>query len=106
MLRRPFVTPTLTNESPAVRAKAKREFKEILREAVWHFGATEVAKDLHDITVGQRGDKPDEERNERILAERDAAGSVTQSRFMRISTRRWVQHCHVNTAASRVTGLL
>jgi hypothetical protein len=81
--RRPFVTPTLITDSPEARAKIKREFKEIVREAVWYLGAVEVAETLHELTVGQRGDKPDEQRNKRILAERDAASSVTQEIFAR-----------------------
>jgi hypothetical protein len=83
MLRRPFPTPSLIIDSPTARAKARREFKEAVREAVGYFGGAEVAKILHEITISQRGNTPDEERNARILAEWDAAGSVTQETFAR-----------------------
>ena len=81
LLRRPFITPTLITDSPAARAKVKREFKEIVREAVGYLGAAEVRKVVHDITKGRKGNTPDEGRNARIVAEWDAAGSVTQETF-------------------------
>jgi hypothetical protein len=81
LLRRPFVTPTIINDSPARRAEVIREFQLIVREAAAYLGSGEVATIVHDITVGQRGDKPDEERHRRILAAWDAAGSVTRDTF-------------------------
>jgi hypothetical protein len=81
LLRRPFITPTIINDSPVARAKVKREFKQIVREAVGYLGAAEVKRIVHDVTIGRQGNTPDEKRNARILAEWDAAGSVTQETF-------------------------
>lgn len=70
MLKPPtrFVPSSLMNETDEVRAKRRRDLEEAARRAVPYLGDDEVERIVHDITKGQRGNTPDEERNVRILA--------------------------------------
>jgi hypothetical protein len=101
LLRRPFVTPSLINDSPAARAKVRREFKQIVLEAAGYLGVSEVKRIVHDTTVGRQGNTPDEKRNARILVEWDAAGLVTQKAF----ARNFCQKYHRETVGAVVRQL-
>ena len=80
---RPFVPPTIINDSPKARAKAKREASENLREMVRYFGLKEIKGLLADIAKAQRGNKADKPLDALLVAEYDAAvakdSSVTRT---------------------------
>jgi len=73
---RPFIPPTIINESPKARAKAKREALVNLREMVRYFGLKEVKGLLADIAKKQRGNKPDKPLDALLLAAYDAAVAI------------------------------
>ena len=80
---RPFVPPTIINDSPQARAKAKREALLILREMVRHFGLKEVKELLADIAKTRKGNKADKSLDVLLVAQYDAAmakdSSVTRT---------------------------
>ena len=68
-----FSVPTFLNDTDEARAKAERDFKKIVREAVWYFGPAKVKQVVQEITKRRKGNTPDQRRNALILAEYDAA---------------------------------
>jgi hypothetical protein len=80
---RPFIPPTIINDSPKARAKAKREALENLRDMVRYFGLKQVKELLADIAKAQRGNKADKSLDVLLTAAYDAAvakdSSVTRT---------------------------
>jgi hypothetical protein len=92
---RPFVPPTIINDSPKARAKAKREASENLREMVRYFGLKEIKGLLADIAKAQRGNKADKPLDALLVAEYDAAvakdSSVTRTEVAKGFYKRYRQ---------------
>jgi hypothetical protein len=86
---RPFIPPTVINDSLKARAKAKREALVILREMVRYFGLKEVKELLADIAKAQRGNKTDKPLDALLVAQYDAAiaknPSVTRTEVATLS---------------------
>lgn len=86
MLKPPltFSVPTLLNDTGEARAKAERDFKNIVREAVRYFGPAKVKQVVQEITKRRQGNTPDKRRNALMLAEYDAAPQpVNKKKFAR-----------------------
>ena len=92
---RPFIPPTIINDNPQARAKAKREALVILREMVRYFGLKEVKQLLADIAKTQRGKKPDKPLDALLVAQYDAAvakdSSVTRTEVAKGFYKRYRQ---------------
>ena len=71
--RRPltFTTPSVVSDNPQARAKAERDFKEIVREAVRYLGPKRVKELNKEVAIARRGRKPNRALNELVLAEYD-----------------------------------
>ena len=56
MLKPPltFSIPTLLNDTDEARAKAERDLKKIVREAVQYFGPVKVKQVVQEITKGRK----------------------------------------------------
>jgi hypothetical protein len=92
---RPFIPPTIINDSPKARAKAKREALENLRDMVRYFGLKEVKGLLADIAKAQRGNKADKPLDALLVAAYDAAvakdSSVTRTEVAKVFYNRYRQ---------------
>jgi hypothetical protein len=88
-----FSVPTLLNDTNEARAKAERDFKKIVREAVWFFGPTKVKQVVLEITKRRKGNTPDQRRNAVMLAEYDAAPKpINKKKFAHEFSKRHREH--------------
>ena len=67
-----FAPSSFVGETPQTRAKAEREYKDIVRQAVRCFGAERVAELNKEVAIARRGKKPNRSLNELLRAEWDA----------------------------------
>jgi len=72
---------TFVGETPQTRAKAEREYKEIVRHAVRCFGAKRVAELNKEVAIARRGKKPDRSLNEQLRAEWEADPIKDRKKF-------------------------
>jgi hypothetical protein len=64
-----FAIPSLVSDTPEVRARLRRDFRELVQWLDRYLEPGEVGQIVHEETVGQKGNTPDEERNALILSE-------------------------------------
>jgi len=76
-----FAPPSFVSDTPQARAKAEREYKEIVREAVRCFGAKRVAELNKEVAIARRGKKPDRSLNEQLRAEWEADPVKDRKKF-------------------------
>jgi len=67
-----FAPSSFVGETPQTRAKAEREYKEIVREAVRCFGVERVAQLNKEVAIARRGKKPNRSLNDLLRTEWEA----------------------------------
>jgi hypothetical protein len=84
-----FSVPTFLNDTDDARAKAERDFKKIVREAVGYFGNAQVKQIVLEITKRRKGNTPNQWRNALMLDEYDATPKpVNKKKFAREFSRK------------------
>ena len=101
-----FRTPSIVGDSPEACAKAERDFKKIVREAIGYFETKRVTRLVQEVTKMRRGKKPNRSLNLLVLAEWDAAVEKDETKFSQAFYEKHAQGHSARAVEKRLERLL